>query len=122
MKMKTQPIHMIIFGLVWPYPKAGIDTVFEAACKGYTAWSKTDAFHRARALEATADLIERHTEELMSLCIREAGKTIPDAHDEIREAVDFCRYYAAQFGPRGCFAVVRASLLLGPTGESVTRS
>src|SRR5436309_6367233 len=49
----------------------------------------------------------------MALCVREAGKTIPDALAEVREAVDFCRYYAAR--ARADFAAPLA--LPGPTGE-----
>ncbi len=51
---------------------------------------------RARLLDRAADLFEQHREELFSLCIREAGKTVPDAVLEVREAVDFLRYYASE--------------------------
>jgi RHH-type proline utilization regulon transcriptional repressor/proline dehydrogenase/delta 1-pyrroline-5-carboxylate dehydrogenase len=67
-------------------------------------------------LEKAADLFEANDAELLSLCIREAGKTIPDAISELREAVDFLRYYAVEcrkhFGP--------ARELRGPTGERNT--
>jgi RHH-type proline utilization regulon transcriptional repressor/proline dehydrogenase/delta 1-pyrroline-5-carboxylate dehydrogenase len=53
-------------------------------------------------------------DELVSLCVREAGKTLPDAVAEVREAVDFCRYYAA----RGRIAFGAPLELPGPTGES----
>jgi RHH-type proline utilization regulon transcriptional repressor/proline dehydrogenase/delta 1-pyrroline-5-carboxylate dehydrogenase len=54
-----------------------------------------------------------HREELMNLCVREAGKTLPDALAEVREAVDFARYYAN----RGRADFVDVSMP-GPTGES----
>ena len=64
-------------------------------------------------LDRAADLFEEHREELFSLCIREAGKTLPDAILEVREAVDFLRFYAAE--ARTKFA--GATTLPGPTGE-----
>jgi RHH-type proline utilization regulon transcriptional repressor/proline dehydrogenase/delta 1-pyrroline-5-carboxylate dehydrogenase len=64
-------------------------------------------------LDRTADLFEEHREELFSLCIREGGKTLPDAVLEVREAVDFLRFYA--FEARRQFT--GPQLLPGPTGE-----
>ena len=77
------------------------------------AWDATDAEIRARALDRTADLMERDMPVLMALAVREAGKTVPDAVAEVREAVDFCRYYANR-----CREDFGAPLNLpGPTGE-----
>jgi len=73
-----------------------------------------EAQARARALERAADLLESHREELMALLVREAGKTLPDALGEVREAADFCRYYAMLV--RRHFALDEE--LAGPTGES----
>jgi RHH-type proline utilization regulon transcriptional repressor/proline dehydrogenase/delta 1-pyrroline-5-carboxylate dehydrogenase len=67
---------------------------------------------RAACLERAADLLESGREQFIALAIREAGKTMADAVAEVREAVDFCRFYAA--GARAQFAPV---LLPGPTGE-----
>jgi RHH-type proline utilization regulon transcriptional repressor/proline dehydrogenase/delta 1-pyrroline-5-carboxylate dehydrogenase len=69
---------------------------------------------RADVLERAADLIEARRVELMALLAREAGKTLPDALGEVREAADFCRYYALQV--REQFA--KPQYLTGPTGES----
>ncbi len=69
---------------------------------------------RALCLEKFANLMEKHMEELMALCCQEAGKTMQDGIDEVREAVDFCRYYAND--GRARFA--KAIALPGPTGES----
>jgi RHH-type proline utilization regulon transcriptional repressor/proline dehydrogenase/delta 1-pyrroline-5-carboxylate dehydrogenase len=60
------------------------------------AWARTPVAERAACLERAADLLERERGSLLSLAVREAGKTLPNAHGEIREAADFCRYYAGQ--------------------------
>lgn len=74
-----------------------------------------DAEERADALRRLADLMEENRATLMGLCVREAGKTIDDAQAELREAVDFCRYYAQQ----GAHDFVAGGIALpGPTGES----
>ena len=51
-------------------------------------------FERMR-LDRASDLLERGRLDFYALLVREAGKTLPDAIAEVREAVDFCRYYAA---------------------------
>ena len=65
-----------------------------AAAQG--PWDAMGGEARAGLLDRTADLFEAHRDEFYSLCIREAGKTLPDAVLEVREAVDFLRYYAAE--------------------------
>ena len=60
------------------------------------AWSRRAASARADVLERAADLIEQERDALLVLAAREAGKTIANGVGEVREAVDFCRYYAAQ--------------------------
>jgi len=62
----------------------------------FTSWSKTPVIERAALLCRIADILERHIDELIALCIKEAGKVAQDGIDEVREAVDFCRYYAAR--------------------------
>jgi len=64
--------------------------------KAYQAWSRVAAKQRAMILNKMADGLEKNRNELMALCIKEAGKTTQDAIAEVREAVDFCRYYAIQ--------------------------
>jgi RHH-type proline utilization regulon transcriptional repressor/proline dehydrogenase/delta 1-pyrroline-5-carboxylate dehydrogenase len=78
----------------------------------FPAWSATPVDRRAACLERLADLLETHRAELMAICVHEAGKTIPDGLAEVREAVDFCRYYADQ--ARGHLQPIE---LPGPTGE-----
>lgn len=82
-------------GCVHPANRRIIEQAFDHAQTGFESWSATSGHHRADILEKLADLLEENSAEISALGIREAGKTIPDLHDEIREAVDFCRYYAA---------------------------
>lgn len=65
-----------------------------AAVAALPEWSAKPASERANCLRRFADLLEQHTPALMMLAVREAGKTLNNAVAEVREAVDFCRYYA----------------------------
>ncbi|WNJ99256.1 bifunctional proline dehydrogenase/L-glutamate gamma-semialdehyde dehydrogenase PutA [Thalassospiraceae bacterium LMO-JJ14] len=73
---------------------ADIDKAIAAAAKAAPAWAARTADERALCLERAADLMEEDMARLMALCTLEAGKTVLDGVAEIREAVDFCRYYA----------------------------
>jgi len=84
------------------------------ATQAHRSWDQTPVDERARCLERTADLLEQRRGELIALLVREAGKTLADTIAEVREAADFCRYYAAQ--ARRDFS--EAKVLSGPTGES----
>lgn len=75
---------------------ATVTKAIDLAEAAFPAWSTRPATERADCLERAADLMEENYAELMALCHREAGKTIQDSIDEVREAVDFCRYYAQQ--------------------------
>ncbi|MDG5489806.1 bifunctional proline dehydrogenase/L-glutamate gamma-semialdehyde dehydrogenase PutA [Sphingomonas sp. BGYR3] len=88
------------------------DRAIARAHVAFSAWSATPLAARAAALDCYADLIEANRIELMALCVKEAFKTLPDALGEIREAADFCRYYAHQ-ARTGLSPVT----LPGPTGE-----
>jgi RHH-type proline utilization regulon transcriptional repressor/proline dehydrogenase/delta 1-pyrroline-5-carboxylate dehydrogenase len=85
----------------------------EAAAAAQPAWDALGGDQRARLLDRTADLFEEHREQFFSLCIREGGKTLPDAVLEVREAVDFLRFYAGE--ARRQFT--NPLPLPGPTGE-----
>ncbi|MFT6219793.1 MAG: RHH-type proline utilization regulon transcriptional repressor/proline dehydrogenase [Rickettsiales bacterium] len=79
--------------------QATIEDVEISAAKAhqiFKIWKNVDVSERANIVRRVADLIEENSHEFMALCIFEAGKTISDAIAEIREAVDFCRYYANQ--------------------------
>lgn len=89
------------------------EQALEIAYKAQPGWNATPAEKRAQILDKVADLFESHKHELIALCAREAGKTLQDGIDEVREAVDFCRYYAER--ARVDFGAPLA--LPGPTGE-----
>ncbi|MBI3896899.1 MAG: trifunctional transcriptional regulator/proline dehydrogenase/L-glutamate gamma-semialdehyde dehydrogenase [Gammaproteobacteria bacterium] len=83
-------------GSVVPATLADVETALAAATAFAPQWQRTPIAERAAMLERAAELLEQHRPTLISLCIREAGKTWPNAIGEVREAVDFCRYYAQQ--------------------------
>ncbi len=64
--------------------------------QAFAGWSLSTASERATILRAFADKLQAHEAELISLCCKEAGKTLHDGVGEVREAIDFCRYYACQ--------------------------
>lgn len=98
--------------VAWATPEQ-VEQALSAASVAAARWEAVPAEQRAACLERMADLMESHMAELMALCAREAGKGIADAVAEVREAVDFCRYYAAR--ARAEFAAPQP--LPGPTGE-----
>jgi RHH-type proline utilization regulon transcriptional repressor/proline dehydrogenase/delta 1-pyrroline-5-carboxylate dehydrogenase len=85
-----------------------------AACAGFRTWSRTPAETRTQIIERAADLLEQRRADFIALLQREGGKTLDDALSEVREAADFCRYYATQ--GRKLFGDGEA--MPGPTGES----
>src|SRR5690606_21746551 len=85
-----------IVGSVEPATAADIPVAVATATDGFRDWSARTVEERAAILEAAADRYEVCAAELHALCIREAGKTIRDAVAEVREAVDFLRYYAGE--------------------------
>ncbi|SHI22911.1 bifunctional proline dehydrogenase/L-glutamate gamma-semialdehyde dehydrogenase PutA [Ferrimonas marina] len=92
---------------------AEVNEALDRAQQAFPLWNATPVEQRAAALERLADLLEQHKDELIALCTREAGKGLQDGIDEIREAVDFCRYYAIE--ARSMMA--KGTVLPGPTGE-----
>ena len=68
----------------------------DAGVRARTGWERTSVGARAEMLIKAADLYEQNAAEFFALCAREAGKTLGDAVSEVREAVDFLRYYAGQ--------------------------
>ncbi|MEC4748413.1 bifunctional proline dehydrogenase/L-glutamate gamma-semialdehyde dehydrogenase PutA [Methylomicrobium sp. Wu6] len=85
----------------------------DSALKAFNGWRLRPVQERVACLKKAADLLELYRIELVSLCVREGGRTIKDALAEVREAVDFCRYYAAEADK--LFA--KPIRLPGPTGE-----
>ena len=96
-------------------PAVSVDDYFTRAKAVFSVWQNMPVKERAAYLDKLADKLEQNRAALMALCVHEAGKTLPDAVGEVREAVDFCRYYAAR--ARHDFV---PQVLPGPTGERNT--
>ena len=95
--------------------KVDVAAAIARAHAAFPGWSATPVDDRAAILERLADLLETNRDELMAICVQEAFKTIPDAIGEVREAADFCRYYAQQ-----ARSGLKSIELPGPTGERNT--
>jgi RHH-type proline utilization regulon transcriptional repressor/proline dehydrogenase/delta 1-pyrroline-5-carboxylate dehydrogenase len=103
-----------VVGKVADASREAVDTAYAAADAYQPAWNALGGAKRADILEAMADALERETDALIALLAREGGKTLDDCIAEVREAVDFCRYYAVEAetkfkGPQS---------LPGPAGEA----
>jgi RHH-type proline utilization regulon transcriptional repressor/proline dehydrogenase/delta 1-pyrroline-5-carboxylate dehydrogenase len=99
-----------------PLSPAALDAAIAGARAAFPAWDARGGGERGRILRAMGDAIEARMDSLVALLAAEAGKTLNDGVSEVREAIDFCRYYAGlaetQFaGPE---------TLTGPTGETNT--
>jgi RHH-type proline utilization regulon transcriptional repressor/proline dehydrogenase/delta 1-pyrroline-5-carboxylate dehydrogenase len=113
-KTVTSPAdHSQVVGSLRQANSEDVEQALEQAVRAFTTWSRRTVGERAEILRQLADLLEAHRDELMYLTMREAGKTMPDAIAEIREAIDFCRYYAVQ-GERS----LAPQVMPGPTGET----
>ena len=105
--------NRVTVGTVFEASAAEVDQMVRAGHAAQQHWDAMGGEARAQLLDRAAELYEEHREELFSLCIREAGKTLIDAVLEVREAVDFLRFYASE--ARRQFT--RPLPLPGPTGE-----
>ena len=107
-----------VVGVCHQVKEEHIDKAISLSASAQPAWDRVGGDERANILNRAADLFEKHKDELLGLVVREGGRTIPDAISELREAVDFMRYYGAQakkhFG--------EPLVLPGPTGERNTIS
>jgi RHH-type transcriptional regulator, proline utilization regulon repressor / proline dehydrogenase / delta 1-pyrroline-5-carboxylate dehydrogenase len=92
---------------------AEIIEAMDIASRAQPAWDATPAERRAACLNKAAELLEERRGLFLRLLVKEAGKTLPDAVAELREAIDFCRYY----GARGLELFAKPEDLGGPTGE-----
>ncbi|MBX9747878.1 MAG: proline dehydrogenase family protein, partial [Hyphomonadaceae bacterium] len=89
---------------LYPPPSGGVmpDVATDPAAAiakvqaGFEAWNARGGAERGRVLRAMADALQEHHDPLVQLIAHEAGRGLQDAIDEVREAVDFCRYYAAE--------------------------
>jgi RHH-type proline utilization regulon transcriptional repressor/proline dehydrogenase/delta 1-pyrroline-5-carboxylate dehydrogenase len=107
------PIDAAPAGEVIEAGKADCDEAIRISIAGFSSWSGKPAIDRAKALRMAADRLEKDQASYLHLLQTEAGKTIDDAIAELREAVDFLRYYAAE----GEKLFSGSQLLPGPTGE-----
>ena len=108
----------VIVGYTRDATAAEITAAMAAAAAAQSEWEATPAAERAACLERAADALQERRGEFLNLLVREAGKTVPDAVAEMREAIDFCRYYAA----RGRELFGAPQVMPGPTGERNTLS
>jgi RHH-type proline utilization regulon transcriptional repressor/proline dehydrogenase/delta 1-pyrroline-5-carboxylate dehydrogenase len=107
------PIDGSAIGIVREGDDAIVQAAMSAAAAGFSAWEATPCAVRTVVLERAADLLENNRGSLLALLQNEGGKTLDDALSEVREAVDYCRYYAAQARHS-----LSPALMPGPTGES----
>ncbi|MDR2872529.1 MAG: bifunctional proline dehydrogenase/L-glutamate gamma-semialdehyde dehydrogenase PutA [Xanthomonadaceae bacterium] len=105
--------HDQIVGHWRPAGSSTVEKALQNAVATQSDWSRTPVNERCRRLEHAANMLERRLPEFVALCIKEAGKTIADSIAEVREAVDFLRYYASHARQ----ALVLPEVLPGPTGE-----
>ena len=121
MALKSGPVRTITspadrsihVGRVWEADEAAVARAMDSASAAQAAWDLLRGAARAAMLERAADLYEAATARLSALLVREAGKTMENAIADIREAVDFLRFYAQQARVEFESPV----LLPGPTGE-----
>jgi RHH-type proline utilization regulon transcriptional repressor/proline dehydrogenase/delta 1-pyrroline-5-carboxylate dehydrogenase len=114
--VRSPASRALVLGHVAEASPAGIDSAFAGAKAAQPAWDAQGGTGRAKVLRAMAEALEADRDRLIALIVREAGKTYPDAVAEVREAADFCRYYALLAERR--FAAPET--LKGPAGEANT--
>jgi RHH-type transcriptional regulator, proline utilization regulon repressor / proline dehydrogenase / delta 1-pyrroline-5-carboxylate dehydrogenase len=107
------PIDAKPIGIVQEGDAAIVASALAAAQAGFSAWDGAGVATRAVALMRAGDLIEQNRGALIALLQSEAGKTLDDCVSEVREAADFCRYYAVE-----ARRTLAPQILPGPTGES----
>jgi len=127
MKVNEHPSQTNIIDILSPYDGQLVGTChqidnmraleqLDEAHKYFSTWRTTKAIERSDILLNYAKLLQDHLCDLVSLLIRESGKTIPDALNEVREAIDFAYYYAQN----GLALLAEPSTLPSITGEQNT--
>jgi RHH-type proline utilization regulon transcriptional repressor/proline dehydrogenase/delta 1-pyrroline-5-carboxylate dehydrogenase len=111
------PIDGATVGTVIDTPLGAIDAIVQAGAGSFREWSDRPVEERAAALDRLSDLLEADRDALVALLAREGGKTLNDGIGEVRETVDFCRYYAAE--ARRLFA---GETMPGPAAASSSAS
>jgi RHH-type proline utilization regulon transcriptional repressor/proline dehydrogenase/delta 1-pyrroline-5-carboxylate dehydrogenase len=114
---ERKPLEVAVASTVVEPPTLARDAQIDVAMarleQGFVAWNATPVGQRAHVLRRAADALEARLPEFCGLLVKEAQKTLGDCVSEVREAVDFCRYYAEQAEQR-----LADQVLPGPTGES----
>ncbi|MBM3467821.1 MAG: bifunctional proline dehydrogenase/L-glutamate gamma-semialdehyde dehydrogenase PutA [Alphaproteobacteria bacterium] len=101
-----------VVGHAWNGSAQDVEKAMASAEKAFGEWTERPIENRAQILERLGEFLEDHRDELISLLVYESGKTLLDAHSEVREAVDYCRYYALE-----ARRIMTPQTLPGPTGE-----
>lgn len=112
-RVVNSPIDGAVIGAVQEGDEALVAAAMASAQAAFPAWSSTPVVERAALLERAGDLLEQNRGRLIALLQSEAGKTIDDCVSEVREAVDYCRFYA-----QDARRMLVPQALPGPTGES----
>ncbi len=95
-----------------PATTESLEIMLQTACDAKKTWGNTPLTERATLLKKAADLFEKNTPQLMTLLCLEGKKQLADCLSEVRETIDFCRYYALQ-----AEKTLAKQILTGPTGE-----
>jgi RHH-type proline utilization regulon transcriptional repressor/proline dehydrogenase/delta 1-pyrroline-5-carboxylate dehydrogenase len=112
-RIVMSPIDGETVGTVQEADEAIVTSAMAAARAGFADWDATGVAARADVLNCAGDLLEENRGRLIALLQSEGGKTLDDCVSEVREAADFCRYYAAE-----ARRTLMPRTLPGPTGES----
>lgn len=104
--------HQRSIGSVIHATAEDLENAIVRAERVFPQWTATPVDQRASYLEDLANLVESNRAELLALLVREGGKTLADALGEVRETVDYCRYYAMM-----ARQTLATKILRGPTGE-----
>ncbi len=108
-------LHTSVLPVVAEASATDVTTTMARLQAGFEAWSLCPLADRAATIARAGDLLQDRMPQCCALLVREAGKTLGDAVSEVREAVDFCRYYAQQAAD-----TLQPIHLPGPTGETNT--
>ena len=111
--VKNPAVQTDVVGSFSQFNSGDIDSLISSLHDAVEEWSRVDIADRCKCVEKWADAIQEHRPELTALLQREAGKTVEDAVIELREAEDFCRYYAAE-----AQTLLQPKELPSPTGET----
>ena len=109
----NSPIDGAVIGAVQEGDEALVAAAIASAQAAFPAWNAKPVMERAAALDRASNLIEENRGRLIALLQSEGGKTIDDCVSEVREAIDYCRFYA-----QDARRTLTPQSLPGPTGES----